>query len=145
MNHDKLVHRADRWLRGQGYTVVLTEASDMQQEIVDAIGWKMKAIGVESCVIECKATRADFIRDRRKPSRGLMSGMGNLRYYLISPTTWGDDLPIPDGWGLLVANKTGIAVKRQPVARHSFGLCDAERTLLYVALKRRMQWIATST
>jgi hypothetical protein len=98
-----------RWL-SRRCSVVWYEFATEADENPDVIGW---APGSGSVLIECKLTRADFLKDatktaRKKPS----SGMGHRRYYLCPP-----DLiqlrDIPPKWGLLWAAKGQVIVKRE--------------------------------
>ena len=96
--HAALVLRAARWLKNnQRCGVVLVEPQSFQAEIPDAIGWVRQS----SFLIECKATRADFLSDakktfRRRPERG----MGEFRYYM-TPVGLIDKSELPDRWGLI--------------------------------------------
>lgn len=95
MNHAELVQVAARWLRtAKRCSVVLTEPG-MLSEVPDAIGWGPPG----SIVVECKTSRADFLRDRKKPrqiegSRHAPWLLGDFRYYLapqglLSPSELG--------------------------------------------------------
>lgn len=105
--HDELVARAAKWLRSNcGCSVVLTEltAFTATGETPDAIGWRSNY----SVLVECKATRGDFLADRRKPFRGSAeSGMGSYRFYLCPPGLIAPD-EVPEGWGLLYAQERTI-------------------------------------
>lgn len=62
--HNRLVDVAAAWLRDR-YPVVVTEIASSAGETPDALG-----IGCGfSHLIECKASRADFLADQRKPWR----------------------------------------------------------------------------
>lgn len=92
MTHSELVQMAARWL-ARKYPVVITEMASQCEE-PDAIGFN----GVVSAVVECKASRADFLADRNKtPSR-----MGYYRWYLVPDGMVKAD-EVPPGWGLLYA------------------------------------------
>ena len=98
MTHETLVEKAVAWLRGYGCGVVLSEQSCTSGETPDAIGWKRAC---HSVVVECKASRADFLVDREKPFRRQpRSGMGCERFYL-TPVRLVDPSELPEGWGLL--------------------------------------------
>jgi len=105
--HDELVVRAAKWLRNScGCSVVLTEltAFTATGETPDAIGWRSNY----SVLVECKATRGDFLADRRKPFRlSADSGMGSYRFYLCPPGLITAD-EVPEGWGLLYAQERTI-------------------------------------
>lgn len=102
MDHAQLVLKAERWLKQQGCGVVFREpfrATTHSGEKPDAIGWRDGL----SLLVECKATRADFLADKKKPFRKAPEkGMGDWRFYLCPPDiiTVGD---LPAGWGLLYA------------------------------------------
>lgn len=102
--HDELVARAAQWLRGScGCSVVLTELTAFTPtgETPDAIGWRSHY----SVLVECKASRGDFLADRHKPFRVHMdSGMGSYRFYLCPPDIIAAH-EVPPGWGLLYAQE----------------------------------------
>lgn len=99
MTHADLVARGARWLQGNRHrcTIVLAEMrTNRTSEQPDVIGWYGN---VWSILLECKASRADFMRDHHKPHRRVGRGMGQERWYfaragVIRP------LDVPDGWGL---------------------------------------------
>ncbi|MDY7001352.1 MAG: hypothetical protein SVS15_06180 [Thermodesulfobacteriota bacterium] len=102
MTHADLVRRAERWLlntKGCGFT--FRELASVGNEIPDAIGWRRA--GQISILVECKATRNDFLSDKRKFfRRHPQMGMGDYRYFmcpahLINPRA----NELPSGWGLL--------------------------------------------
>lgn len=98
MTHAELVQRAARWLRSQGYGTVVSEKLPLTGEEPDAIGWMAGGL---SMLVECKVSRADFLRDIDKPHRRLAGlGMGWRRVYM---TTLGVAKPVelPAGWGLV--------------------------------------------
>ena len=78
MSHAELVKLACVWLKRQRCVVILPEARhNATIEIPDAIGWTYDG---RSLVVECKASRADFLADKKKPHRQF--GMGTFRYFL---------------------------------------------------------------
>lgn len=98
--HEELVQRAEKWLRKYcGCGVVFNDNfQGLTKERPDAIGWRS---GDTSILIECKASRADFLADQKKKFRiDPHLGMGGHRYYLCPPDII---LPedLPDGWRLL--------------------------------------------
>ncbi len=115
--HNELVARAGLWLRSSlGCTAVLLEPGyGTPLERPDAIGWRA---GV-STLVECKVSRADFLRDRNKPSRrreGTVAGfpsnawggaLGAHRWYLTPKGLLSPD-EIPDGWGLAEVRGTRV-------------------------------------
>lgn len=108
MQHATLVQLGVRWLSRQ-CSVVLYEAAGVKKEIPDVIGWS----GPRATLIECKATRADFLRDAGKVSRkNAKVGMAHRRYFLCpAGLVKVDDLP--PKWGLLWAEKNGVSVQRE--------------------------------
>jgi hypothetical protein len=107
-SHAALVKLGVRWLSRRCSTVFY-EFAVSAKETPDIIGW---ASGV-STLIECKAGRADFLRDakkivRKKPA----AGMGQRRYYLCPPGVINVE-DLPSKWGLLFAEKGHITVQRE--------------------------------
>lgn len=102
MTHSELVQVATRWLKRKGFPVVLSDADRPllpSGEQPDALGFRS---GV-SCLVEVKASRADFLADRKKSFRlEPCLGVGDWRFYLAPVGT----IPVhelPPGWGLINA------------------------------------------
>lgn len=56
-----------------------------------------------SVLIECKASRSDFLADRKKPFRqNPQLGIGRMRYYLVNEGVATQE-DMPEGWQLLIA------------------------------------------
>jgi len=55
-------------------------------------------------VVECKVSRADFLKDRDKPHRAAGCGMGRFRYYLCPEGLISPDEILP-GWGLVFTSR----------------------------------------
>jgi len=65
-------------------------------EIPDAIAWKSNY----SIMFECKASRADFLRDNKKPFRICnLNGVGDFRLYLTNENVIKSPEEMPQGWG----------------------------------------------
>ena len=98
--HDELVARSEKWLNAQGCKVVIRDPFRCYtQEQPDAIGWRD---GV-SILIEAKASRADFLSDKKKSFRANPeNGMGDWRFYICPPEVIKPE-DLPEGWGLLWA------------------------------------------
>jgi hypothetical protein len=97
-----------RWLSRRS-SVVLYESATPAVETPDVIGWASNG----SVLIECKVSRADFLRDARKQTRlNPRAGMGKRRYYLC-PEGVIEVKDLPPKWGLLWAIKGHIVVKRE--------------------------------
>jgi hypothetical protein len=106
--HDKLVQRAARWLKGTcGCSTVLTElrAFTASGECPDAVGWRSNY----SILVECKASRSDFLADKNKAFRSDPGrGIGTYRFYLCPPGVIEVE-DLPEAWGLLYAESRQIA------------------------------------
>ena len=101
-SHSELVSIAKTWLKKR-CGVVFTELYSFNAEIPDAIGFN----SMHSVLIECKRTRADFIKDFQKPHRW-SGGMGEFRFYLC-PAGLINLVDLPDGWGLIWVCEKGKA------------------------------------
>ncbi len=110
LTHGHLCQIARRWLLfshsrgGHGCQVALVEPriGFLSGEIPDAIGFRASNWLDGSVMVECKASRADFLADRKKPHRE-GAGMGRWRYYMAPEGVIGQD-ELPARWGLLVVN-----------------------------------------
>lgn len=95
--HDFLVRRAARWAAAQGYPIVVSELSLGYGEEADVLAFKTH----QSLLIECKASRSDFLSDRRKPFRREPAmGMGHKRMYFAPEGLIAHD-ELPERWGLV--------------------------------------------
>jgi hypothetical protein len=107
MTHSQLVEKAVRWLRHYRCGVVLSEQACVSGEMPDAIGWKRAC---RSVLVECKATRADFLADRTKPFRlKPEQGVGSERFYL-TPAGLVRCEELPAGWGLLEVQGRAVEI-----------------------------------
>lgn len=113
LTHSELVKIAKRWLRNtEKCSVVISEMASMAGEEPDAIGWKHGF----STMVECKATRDDFRKDKKKISRVVTDptinfGMGTFRYYM-APEGLIKEEELPRSWGLLEVGMTGRVRRR---------------------------------
>ncbi len=83
---------------GAGCAVAASEISTgAGGEEPDAIGFTTAGI---SHLIECKASRSDFMRDRHKPWRRSPLAIGHYRWFLC-PRGMVAPHELPDGWGLI--------------------------------------------
>ena len=143
MTHDELIRLGRDWLikpycamadyGHSGCGVVITEIKTATPEQPDVIGFS----GHKSIVIECKASRSDFLADLYKPFRIFpAAGVGEQRWYLAPPgvITVNDIKP---EWGLLeVKNgKTVTVIKKAELQKHNQ---DAE-ILMLISLLRRLE------
>lgn len=98
--HSVLVDAGRKWLEKR-CSVILTELVTSAFEQPDAIGWD----GWRSVLVECKASRSDFLNDAKKPFRQFPEqGVGHLRYFLVPAGLVKVD-ELPAGWGLLEYSK----------------------------------------
>lgn len=136
MSHDELVKAAENWLmKTRNCSFAFTELKCLRtSEIADAIGFRDGT----SILVECKATRADFLADRRKSFRRRpQDGMGSYRFYLcpegvIKP----EDLP--ERWGLIWATPRGKA--RQIVGPRSNAWSVSGRDFIFADRNIEAEW-----
>lgn len=132
LTHADLVPRAIRWLKGTvrcGF--VLYEVVSVSREVPDAIGWKT----FESYLVECKASRADFLKDKDKIFRKRPEyGMGDYRYYMTPPGLLAVD-ELPKNWGLLEVYPKQVRVVKHACRFDRVRTALNERPLLHKALK----------
>ena len=138
VQHSTLVAVGVRWLSRQ-CSVVLYEFATEADENPDVIGW---APGSGSVLIECKLTRADFLKDAAKSvRRNPRTGMGHRRYYLCPPELI-QVKELPAKWGLLWAAKGQVIVKREAKGHPERNLV-AENHFLSSMLRRAQIRIGT--
>lgn len=102
MTHAELVDIAYRWVLrkascGAAFKEMRTEATT---EIPDVLGF---GSGGWSVMVECKVSRADFLRDKRKQHT---TKMGKYRFY-CAPLGLIRIEELPEGYGLIQANEKG--------------------------------------
>ena len=112
--------------------VVVTEITTNLRETPDVLGWHTRG----SFMIECKATRSDFVGDGHKYARKHpLDGVGDFRYYMVPDELIAVD-EVPEDWGLLYVGKRG----KVTIAKHAKYVPankDAE-TLVLVSTIRRL-------
>lgn len=132
--HDELVQRAAKWLKGRGdCSIVFAELTCQTRhgETPDAIGFSLNG---SSTLVECKATRSDFLSDKKKSFRYYPDwGMGSKRYYMCPPETIHPD-DLPPSWGLIwVKNKICKVIREAGIIDN----CKtSELTMLISAINR---------
>lgn len=95
VSHGDLVQLGARWLGTRmRCPIVITEMATLGRETPDAIGW---GHGGWSLLLECKASRADFMANGRK---NRYVGMGRHRWFL-TPQGLVKPEEVPQDWGLL--------------------------------------------
>lgn len=109
--HSELCDIAVRWLKkthsagGPGCSMAVSEVkSGYDGEIPDAIGFRYAGHYDGSYMVECKASRSDFLADFKKAHRS--EPLGNFRYFL-APEGIIQVHELPQGWGLLEVTPRG--------------------------------------
>lgn len=98
ISHHELVDRAFLYLHTIGCSIRFKERVTSISENPDAMGFGGRNFSI---LIECKASRADFIMDKKKWFRKKPEdGMGYKRYFM-TPVGMLKPSEIPKGWGLL--------------------------------------------
>ncbi len=136
LSHGQLVAGAVEWLRREYRCgIVLSEQYCATGEVPDAIGWKGFC---HSVLVECKATRADFLADAGKPFRlKPHEGLGCERFYL-APAGLIVREELPKYWGLLEYTHRGVRIAAKASRRDqrtAVGLMK-EMNLLLASLRR---------
>lgn len=136
VTHARLVKLAVGWLRRQYRCgVVLSEQYCATGEVPDAIGWKKMC---RSVVVECKASRSDFLADFNKPFRVRPEeALGCERLYL-APRGMIARAELPPHWGLLEVSgrEVKLAVKPGKVDQRGPAGLMKEMNLLLASLRR---------
>ena len=129
MSHCDLVKVAARWLKtDRRCPIVVTElVAGGCREIPDAFG--LRYCGHQSILVECKVSRADFARDKKKFAKR----MGRYQYYLAPKGLLFPD-EIPAGWGLIEFD--GERVQEIKEAEFRTGDRSEEVSLMYSILLR---------
>ena len=139
--HGELVAIAEQWLRRRCVVgmpnsdktmrarcgIAASELVTSAQETPDAIGWWNSY----SVLVECKVSRADFLRDKYKIFRHPDKGVGMYRYYAC-PETVIQLADLPDGWGLLHLYDVQLNVVKPAMPRYVFDQRSEIRILLSI-------------
>ncbi len=144
MEHFDLVLRAEKFLRDINCKIVIRDpfkSMTWSGECPDAIGWR----GGVSFLIEAKATRADFLSDKKKEFRVFPNkGMGDWRFYMSEPGIIEVD-DLPDDWGLLwvyprkILRVTGFPSNCEYVTRRPFVGDKINENIMLVSALRRLK------
>lgn len=124
LTHKELVDIAEKWLlkaKGCGFSFGELCAFTSNSETPDAIGWR----GEISILVECKASKSDFISDKKKPFRIEPDlGMGTFRFYMC-PSNVIKPEDLPPRWGLVWVNEKGKALQKVgPKGNCSWNSCS---------------------
>ena len=134
MTHQELVSLAVRWLTGSQHCgVVLAEISTSAMENPDAIGWQAH----KSILVECKASRSDFLAQKNKPCVRVGRLVGNERYFLCERGVIRPEDLEGTGYGLIYVEEGLARLKMKGEFRALTGAeYNDERTMLVSALRR---------
>lgn len=112
LTHKDLVKIASKWAE-QRHRIVMTERGAIN-ELPDVFGFDY---GYTS-LIECKVSRSDFLRDKRKITRRYDGEFcsGNYRIYCVPAGLLSED-DIPETWGLLEVYPSGFIKLRTNIYR----------------------------
>jgi hypothetical protein len=128
--HSQLIALAAKWLEARQHAVVITDMSHGGSETPDAIGWKAGY----STLVECKASRSDFLNDRHKYFRHKPErGMGTYRYYATPEGLIGLH-ELPENWGLIELRNGKLKVTKK--AKDQPRSASNENSLLVSAMRR---------
>ena len=136
ITHKELIVVGKKWLKNQGGKrwscgVIFTELVTLGSETPDILG--IASYG--STLIEVKASRTDFLRDKKKSFRRYPEmGMGGYRFYLC-PTDIVKKKDLPENWGLIYVNERGrarIMVKPEYQERN----LKSENAYIYSVIRR---------
>lgn len=131
MTHSELITLAAKWLEKKGCALVITDMTHGGPETPDAIGFHP----FKSTLIECKASRSDFLADAKKAFRVMPErGMGSYRYYCAPKGMLKPD-ELPANWGLLECEDKAIRETKKPERFHEWGK-DQELCLMLSAMRR---------
>lgn len=133
MTHDELCARAQRWVRGQRYPIVLADVrTTTTSEQPDVAGFRTSG---DAIIVECKTSRSDFRRDARKSFRRLTLGMGYWRWYFALPGIINPSDRHDERWGIahVVGRTVKIVVPAKPFIERNM---VEEHRLLVTALRR---------
>jgi hypothetical protein len=109
--------------------VVLPEFFSWNAELPDVIGFKRN----HSDLVECKVSRADFLKDKKKHFRMFPEqGMGDYRYYCCPRGMISKD-ELPDGWGLLYLYPSGLVRQLKESRKHDKDWRAEHHLLFYYA------------
>lgn len=132
ITHNQLVDIGAKWLYNQGYKVALKQLVAYGLENPDVLGFEQNC----SFLLEAKASRSDFLADRKKYFRRCPNaGMGLYRSF-ICPKGLIKAEELPENWGLIYVNdnlRTRQIVKPVAFKQHD---TNAEMRML-VSLARR--------
>jgi len=135
LTHSKIIEHSRKVLKRAGMRwkcgVTVSELSTINSETPDILGFYSGG----ASLIEAKASRSDFLADKKKPFRmNPETGMGNYRFYAC-PTGLIKEKELPENWGLIYVSATGrCTLKVKPKWQKSN--TRAEHMFMYSMLRR---------
>ncbi len=135
LTHTKIIEHSRKVLKRAGMMwkcgVTFAELSTAVSETPDVLGFYSGG----ASLIEAKASRSDFLGDKKKYFRKHPEmGMGNYRFYAC-PSGLIKEEEIPDKWGLIYVSEKGrCTLKKKPVWQESRK--SAEHMFMYSVLRR---------
>lgn len=143
LTHAHLCELGAKWLKKHTENMVIPNCSVVAKELTalidsgeipDIIGWCYWT----SVLIEVKVSRADFLKDKKKPFRKNPSeGIGEFRYYLC-PENLIKENELPENWGLLYASeKEKISIIKFATRQDANHAC--EKAMLLSIIKRSIK------
>lgn len=145
MGHKELVEKAAKWLRTTNRniqfrcSIVIAELRTANSEVPDVIGFRHGG----SVLIECKASRSDFLSDKKKYHRREPNkGMGDRRYFFAPKGLISVD-ELPEGWGLLECTSVKSSVRVTKEAERFRDTDKRGEIIMLTSVIRRLE-IATA-
>lgn len=108
MTHKEMVEIGYRWMLknarcGIGFKELTCAYNGETPDVIGFSSWG------HSVIVECKISRSDFLKDKKKPFRiNPEIGMGKYRFYCC-PTGLIKQEELPERWGLIYVNDKGRA------------------------------------
>lgn len=134
MTHADLVALAVPWLRRQKRCrLVVAELVTYAPCTPDALGWDA---GGMTHHVECKVSRSDLLRDKRKMSHRGGWSPGSWRWYLLAPGVSAEG--VDDAWGILRPAARGIIVEREAERRDRPDKVTRTEALIMLSVIRRL-------
>ena len=136
LTHADLVEKGKKWIRSQSgkiwnAPVSFGEVVTAGMETPDILGFSSNG----STLIECKVSKADFNRDKKKIFRSIpQKGMGKYRFYMC-PTGLITEEELPDSWGLIYVSDGGKA-KLMVKPKAQYCNLQGEHTYMYSIMRR---------
>lgn len=135
LTHTKIIEHSRKVLKRAGMRwkcgVTFADLKTANAEIPDVLGFQSGG----SALIEAKASRSDFLGDKKKHFRKYANmGMGNYRFYAC-PKDLIKKEEVPDKWGLIYVSEKGRCTV---IMKPEWQECNlrAESTYMYSILRR---------